>query len=175
MTKDVIAAIEERRSVRRFKPDPIPTATIGRLVDAARRAPSAGNIQPWHFTVVLNEHLRRVLAAAAYGQSFVAEAPVCVVVAAEPERSAARYGERGRNLYCLQDTAAAVENLLLAATAYGLGSCWVGAFDEEELRRILGLPKERRPVAIIALGYPAEEEKRERSLRRQEEVVEILT
>ena len=72
MTKDVIAAIEERRSVRRFKPDPVPAATIGRLLEAARRAPSAGNIQPWHFTVVLNERLRRGLAEA----GIEADAPV---------------------------------------------------------------------------------------------------
>lgn len=174
MTKDVISAIEERRSVRRFKPDPIPAATIGRLLEAARRAPSAGNLQPWHFTVVLNEGLRRDLAEAAHGQSFVADSPVCIVVSAEPERSAARYGERGRSLYCLQDTAAAAENLLLAATAYGLGSCWVGAFDEEAVRRVLGLAKGLRPVAIIALGHPAEEGGEENPLRGQEEVVEIL-
>ncbi|MDI3281532.1 MAG: nitroreductase family protein, partial [Bacillota bacterium] len=148
MTKDVLDAIRERRSIRRFKPSPIPDATLGRLVEAAALAPSAGNLQPWHFCVVKDEAVRRSLARAAGGQSFIAAAPVALVVCADPLRSASRYGRRGAELYCLQDTAAAVQNLLLAATAFGLGSCWVGAFDEELVARALGLPEHLRPVAI---------------------------
>lgn len=173
MTKDVIEAIKERRAVRSYRPEPVPEATIGRLIEAGRCAPSAGNLQPWHFTVVLNEEVRRNLAAASYGQEFLAEAPACLVVSAEPGRSAARYGERGANLYAIQDTAAAAENILLAATGYGLGTCWVGAFDEEAVRGAAGLGPELRPVALIALGYPGEEP-REDAVRSQEEVVSIL-
>ncbi|MGE5528399.1 MAG: nitroreductase family protein [Patescibacteria group bacterium] len=173
MTKDVIDAIKERRTIRKFAADPLPEATIGRLIEAARCAPSAGNIQPWHFSVVLNGEVRRRLAEAAHGQEFLGEAPVCVVVSAEPGRSAASYGRRGESLYCLQDTAAAVQNMLLAATGYGLGSAWVGAFDEEAVREAANLPESFRPVALVALGHPAEEGE-ETPLRAQEEVAEII-
>lgn len=157
MTKDVIAAIEERRSIREFEETPVPDATIGRLIESASLAPSAGNLEPWKFVVVKREDLRHALASAAYGQNFIEDAPVCIVVCAEPQRSAARYGERGANLYCIQDSAAAVQNILLTATAYGLGSCWVGAFDEARVRDILGLDPKFMPVAIIPIGYAATE------------------
>jgi len=172
VTKDVIDAIKERMSVRRFKPDPVPEVTIGRLLDAARLAPSAGNMQPWFFVVVIKEDLRRQLAKAA-GQSFLAEAPVCIVVCADPERSASRYGQRGRELYCIQDTAAAIENILLAATGYGLGTCWVGAFDEEAAAGILELEQNLRPVALIPIGYP-DQGKRPVPRRPLDEVVMVL-
>lgn len=157
MTKDVIAAIEERRSIRQFEDTNIPEATIGRLLESAHLAPSAGNLEPWKFVVVRQDDLKNRLVQAAHGQDFLASAPVCIVVCADPSRSASRYGERGADLYCLQDTAAATQNLLLTATAYGLGSCWVGSFDETEVREGLGLDENLRPVAIIPVGYPAEE------------------
>ncbi len=97
------------------------------------------------------------LAAAAYGQEFIAVAPVAIVVCADAEQSAQRYGQRGRDLYCLQDTAAAVEHILLAAVASGLGACWVGAFDERRAARVLNLPHRHRPVAILPIGKPAGE------------------
>jgi nitroreductase len=173
MTHDLIDAIKERHCVRRFKPDPVPEATIGRLIESARCAPSAGNIQPWHFIVVLNERVRQELASAAFGQNFVAEAPVCIVIVAEPHKSGVKYGGRGERLYCIQDTAACAQNILLAAVAYGLGACWVGAFDDDSVRDALGLPAELRPVVIIPVGYPAEEG-RARPTVRQEEVVEVV-
>lgn len=157
MTKDLIDAIKERRSIRAFEATLIPDATIGRLLESAHLAPSAGNLEPWKFIVVKDADLRRKVAAAAYDQDFIGEAPVCIVVCAEPERSAARYGHRGAELYCLQDTAAATQNILLTATAYGLGTCWVGSFDEDHVRQTLGLDRSLRPVAIIPVGYPAEE------------------
>jgi nitroreductase len=157
MTKDVIAAIEERRSVREFEAIPIPDATIGRLLESASLAPSAGNLEPWKFVVVKRDDLKQELAAAAFEQGFIETAPICIVVCAEPQRSASRYGERGANLYCIQDSAAAVQNILLTATAYGLGSCWVGAFDEARVNQILGLGPNFKPVAILPIGYAAEE------------------
>lgn len=172
MTKDVMDAIKERSSIRKFKPDPVPQATVGRLLEAAQLAPSAGNLQPWLFVVVLNEDLRRKLAKAA-GQPFIAGAPVCIVVCVEPERSASQYGRRGRELYCIQDTAAAIENILLAATGYGLGACWVGAFDEEETARILELEPGFRPVALVPIGYP-DQERRAVPRRPLDEVVRII-
>ena len=122
------------------------------LMEAMRWAPSGGNMQPWFFYVVTNEKAKSGLAKAAYGQSFLANAPVVFVVCADPEETARRYGERGRRLYSLQDTAASVENLLLAAVALGYGSCWVGAFDEEEVRAVLEIPEHLSPVAIVPVG-----------------------
>lgn len=152
---NIYDAIARRRSVRKFKPDPVPDDVINKLLEAARWAPSGGNIQPWFFYVVKDQTKRQQLAQDALGQRFLAEAPFCIVVCAEPQQSAGRYRERGAELYCLQDTAAAVQNIMLAALEEGLGSCWVGAFDEEKVRQTLVMPPNRRPVAIIPLGYPA--------------------
>jgi nitroreductase len=112
-------------------------------------------VQPWFFYVVRDANTRRALATAAFGQSFVAQAPVVIVVCAEPDRSAARYGDRGRDLYCLQDTANAITHMQLMAIDQGLGSCWVGAFDEMMAADVLSLPPTRRPVALIPIGRPA--------------------
>ncbi|MGE5235735.1 MAG: nitroreductase family protein [Acidobacteriota bacterium] len=148
---------EARFSCRRFlQQRAVPRATVEAILDAARWAPTAGGLEPWRFVVVTDAATRRNLASAAFNQSFLAEAPTVVVVCAVPEESARRYGERGRNLYCLQDTAAATENLMLAATACGLGSCWVGAFDEERTARLLELPGGWLPVAVVPLGEPAQ-------------------
>ena len=151
--RDVLAG---RFSCRSFEAVPVPRERIVELLEAAQGAPSAGNLQPWRFVVVTGAARRRALADAAFGQEFVAAAPVTVVVCAVPGESARTYGARGRDLYCLQDTAAATENLLLAATAAGLGGCWVGAFDEASVHRALGLEPGWRPVAIVPLGVPAE-------------------
>lgn len=147
---------ERRFSCRRFSDRAIGRDLIERLLEAAVLAPSGGNLQPWRFVIVLDPGRRHDLAAAAHGQSFVAAAPVVIAACAVPGESARTYGDRGRQLYCLQDTAAAVENLMLAATGEGLGACWVGAFDEAAATRALGLPAGWRPVALVPVGYPAE-------------------
>jgi len=149
---------ERRFSCRIFNTAPLDRETIEAVLEAARWAPNGGNLQPWRFVVVLDPNRRRAIAGAAYGQGFLAQAPVVIAVCAVPDESAAKYGPRGRELYCLQDTAAAAENILLAATNRGLGSCWVGAFDEQATARALELPVSWRPVALIALGRPAEAE-----------------
>ena len=154
---NVYKAIINRRSVRRFTPDPVPDAIVEKLLTAAYRAPSAGNIQPWFFYVVKNRCRREDLAQAALGQQFIATAPLCIVVCAEPDLSASVYRERGAKLYCLQDTAAAIQNLLLASVEHGLGTCWIGAFNEEQVLQILEIPPGRRPVAIVPVGYPADQ------------------
>lgn len=119
--------------------------------------------------VTASETLRR-LAAAAYGQSAVSEAPVVVVVCAVPDESARTYGDLGRELYCVQDTAAATQSLLLAATSEGLGSCWVGAFRRGEVARCLELPRSWWAVSLVPLGWPAEGEP-PRSRRPLDDVV----
>lgn len=148
--------IESRHSVRKFDPTrDVSDEEVERLLRAAIQAPSAGNRQPWHFYVVRDAETRNLLARAAFGQRFVAQAPLVIVVCAVPERSAARYGSRGTSLYCLQDTAAATEHILLAAVALGLGGCWVGAFDEAAASAALALDRSRRPVALLPIGKPA--------------------
>ena len=154
---DVFEAIKGRRSIRAFKNLDIPEETIERLIDAARWAPSAGNIQPWEFIIVRNPETKRKLAEAALNQTFIEEAPVVIVVCADHERSSRGYGSRGATLYCIQDTAAAIQNIHLAATALKLGTCWIGAFREEPVKKTLGIPDGLRPVAIIPVGHPAEQ------------------
>lgn len=153
---DVFDAIRGRRSVRTFKPDPIPEKDLEKILDAGRLAPSAGNCQPWEFVIVKDEEIKEKLVHAALGQSFLSEAPVVVVVCANVPRTERRYGRRGAELYCIQDTAAAVQNINLAAYALGYGTCWVGAFDEEAAAKAIKVPPKVRPVAIIPIGRPGE-------------------
>lgn len=170
---DLWKAIEGRYSVRDFVPTEVSESTVQRILEAAIRAPSAGNRQPWHFIVVRYAEMKRELAAAAGGQDFVGSAPVVIVVCADAERSATRYGDRGRELYCLQDTAAATEHILLAATALGLGGCWVGAFDEQAAARALALPGHLRPVAMVPIGQPAMPQGERRQRRPLSEVTSL--
>lgn len=152
---DLFEAIKSRRSVRAFTREDVSEEEVEKLIDAARWAPSAGNIQPWEFIVVRKPEIKRRLSIAALHQAFIEEAPVVIVVCANQLRSGRGYGARGVNLYCLQDTAAATQNMLLAACALGLATCWVGAFREEEAKKVLNPPEGVRPVAIIPVGHPA--------------------
>jgi nitroreductase len=155
---DIFEAIEKRRSVRSFAVDKeVAEEIIEEILRCGCLAPSAGNVQPWRFIVVRDTELKRALAAAALGQDFVAKAPVVIVVCADLSAHSLSYGQRGVELYSIQDTAAAAQNMLLAATALGLGTCWVGAFREEEAARVLGLVKDMRPLALILVGYEAGE------------------
>jgi nitroreductase len=149
-------AIKGRRSVRAFKRQDVPEETVEKLIDAARHAPSSGNIQPWEFVVVRNLEVKRKLARAALNQPFVEEAPLVIVVCANERRSSMGYGSRGKTLYCIQDTAAATQNILLTAYSLGLGACWIGAFNEDEAKLALNAPEGIRPVAIVPVGYPDE-------------------
>ncbi|KAA0007449.1 MAG: nitroreductase family protein [Thermoplasmata archaeon] len=153
---EVKEAIEKRRSIRKYKSKDVELSIVGKLLYYANLAPSAGNLQARDFIIVDDKELKKKIARAAYNQEFVEEAPVLVVFCANLKRIAP-YGERGKNLYCIQDVAAAIQNFLLAALDEGLATCWVGAFDENEVSRLLGLPSEVRPVAIITLGYGDEE------------------
>ncbi len=167
--------VKDRRSIRGYATDKdVPPETVERLLEAAIAAPSAGNRQPWHFIVVRRPEMKRRLAEAAFGQGFVAQAPLVIVVCAVPEQSAARYGRRGSELYCLQDTAAAVENILLGVTALGLGACWVGAFDEEAAARALDLAGDMRPVAMVPIGHPTERFSHRTSRRSLKQVTTFI-
>jgi len=172
---DFWQAVETRHSIRQYDAArDVPQKLVKQMLRAAILAPSAGNRQPWRFIIVRRPEVKEALALAAFGQGFVSQAPVVLAVCAEPERSAARYGERGTDLYCLQDTAAAVEHILLGAAALGLGSCWVGAFDEGQAAEALNLPGGLRPVALIPIGYPAREPAGRRPRRPFDEVVDII-
>ena len=149
----LLKAIQGRRSIRTFKQQDVPEETVEKLIDAARHAPSAGNIQPWEFVIVRKQDIKEKLAQAAH-QAFVEKAPVVIVVCANEDRSSMGYGIRGQTLYCIQDTAAATQNILLTAYSLGLGTCWVGAFNENEAKNALKTPKGIRPVAMIPVGYP---------------------
>jgi nitroreductase len=167
---DVFEAITNRRSIRAFKTTEIPDETIDKLIEAAQSAPSAGNIQPWEFIVIRKQETKHKLAEAALNQAFIEEAPVVVVACANEDRSAQRYGQRGKTLYCLQDTAAAIQNINLAAHALGLGTCWIGAFNEDKARQILNTPAGIRPIAIVPIGNP-NEFPQPRKKRLMEEIV----
>jgi len=153
---DILEAILERRSIRTFRPEPIPEKLLTQILEAARWSPSAGNCQARDIIVVKDLGIRRQLSEAALGQDFIEKAPINLVVCASPERSAWRYGDRGRNLHCILDAAASIENILLATHALGLGACWVGAFHDSLVSQILKLPRSMRPLAIIPVGYPDE-------------------
>jgi len=152
---DFIELSQSRGSVRSFTDQAIPKEELVKLLEAARSAPSAGNCQPWYFYVISEKALRTEIVQKTCPQAFILAAPVLLVVCADIKRSERRYGKRGRDLYCVQDTAAAIQNILLCAESMGLGACWCGAFDEDKLSKILRLKKEMRPVAIIPVGYPA--------------------
>ena len=148
--------IEERHSVRAFEEREVERARLATVLHAARRAPSAGNLQAYRVAVARTPSLRRRLARAALDQDFVAQAPVILVFLADSPASGVKYGRRGETLYAIQDAAIACAYAQLAACDAGLGSCWVGAFREEEVRAALGVGQDLRPVALLPLGYPAE-------------------
>ena len=150
--------LTKRRSVRSYKSQPVEEDKLRRIFEAANIAPSAGNLQAYKVHVVRDQAKRNVLAQAAYGQGFIAEAPVSLVFCADPERSAQKYGKRGSELYCLQDATIAGTFAMLAAVDLGLATVWVGDFDEKKVQEVLGV-KSIRPVAIFSLGYASEEPK----------------
>lgn len=148
--------VAKRRSVRHFNTRLAVTEDdIRALLEAAVRAPSAGNIQPWRFFVLTTDEARTQLAAA-IGQKWATSAPAVIVVCVDPRPCFARYGDRGESLYAVQDTAAATHAILLAAVDRGLASCWIGAFDEEAVRDAIGATKPITPVAVLPIGYSAE-------------------
>ncbi|MEM7815647.1 MAG: nitroreductase family protein [Candidatus Aenigmatarchaeota archaeon] len=152
---ETIECISSRASIRSFKTDDIPENVLKAVIGAAVQAPSAGNVQDWEFIIVRNSETKRLLSEAAFGQDFISKAPVVIVICSDLKSISSAYGERGKNLYSIQDTAAAAQNMMLAACDLGLGTCWVGAFDEEMVRKILSIPSHIRPLVIIPIGYPA--------------------
>jgi len=142
---EVLEAIRARRSVRSYSPEPVPDEVVSRLLEAARLAPSAMNYQPWRFVVVRSKEKKERIARSGVFGRFVSRAPVLIVAC----------GDTGSRYY-VHDTCIALEHVVLAATAEGLGSCWVVSFDERTVRELLKIPEGFRVVAIASIGYPAE-------------------
>ncbi len=151
---DILKAVRERRSIRDFQKREISKDLVDKLIDALIWAPSAGNLQARKFYFIKDENIKKKIAAAALKQHFIAEAPL-VVIGCTDSRIAYKYGDRGVNLYSIQDVACSLMGMMLVAHENGLGSAWVGAFHEDIVSNILKLPGYLRPVAIVSIGYPS--------------------
>ncbi|MFC1850410.1 nitroreductase family protein [candidate division CSSED10-310 bacterium] len=150
-------AIQGRRSIRAFETrKSVQKEVMTAILESAILAPTGGNAQPWHFFVLEQPEIKLKLVRAALKQKFIAQGTFVVVVCIDEQQAYSTYRDRGVGLYSIQDTAAAIQNMLLTAYSFGLGSCWVGAFSEEQVSFCLELPHNLRPVAIIPFGYPAE-------------------
>ncbi len=152
---DALECIATRRSIRKFLDIPVEFEKVGNVLDAGRFAPSAGNLQDWKFILVTEEKMRQEVAKACVEQYWLATAPIIIIVCTEPERTKRFYGRSGEK-YSIQNGAAVVQNMLLAAHAEGLGSCWIGAFEDEAIKRIFNIPDDVFVQAIVPLGYPDE-------------------
>jgi nitroreductase len=148
----VLEVIKARGSIRSYKDKPIPKQVLLDVLEAARMAQSAANRQPWEFIVVTDRAIRKKLVQAAGNQSFVGEAATVVVCLANPEESASVGPFEG----FLIDLAIAIENMVLTAWDLGIGSCWIGAYNEEKLKELLDVPRNLRVTSLLTLGYPDE-------------------
>jgi nitroreductase len=152
---ELYEAIESRYSVRAYQDKAVEQDRLDRVLGAARLAPSGSNRQPWKFVVVRDADTRKKLVAACCDQAFVGQAPVVIAgVGLAPDRS----------MHCdvpgdPVDVAIAMEHIALAATAEGLGTCWIGAFHQDPVRELLGVPKDAKVIEVMTLGYPADEPK----------------
>ena len=157
---DYFEVVERRYSTRAYIEKEVEMDKLEKILTSIAKAPSAGNLQAFRVYLVKSAGTRSQLASAALGQDFIAQAPLALVFCAIAARSQVRYGQRGASLYCVQDATIACTFAMLAATALGLDSVWVGAFDEQQVRRIVGAPTGQRPVSILVLGYGAEPHER---------------
>lgn len=149
-------AILTRRSIRKYKRVKIEPEKIGMILEAGRAAPSAGNLQNWIFILVDEEHKRKIISEACFEQYWMFEAPLHIIICSKPREAERYYGIRGERLYSVQNCAAVAQNMMLMAHDQGLGSCWIGAFDEEKIKDTFSIPKEARPQVILTIGYANE-------------------
>lgn len=164
---DVMDAIRHRYSVRNYRDRRVEPDKLERILEAARLAPSASNRQEWRFVVVQDADTRQRLMKAAKNQAFVGEAPVVIACCAATDSHVMTCGQ---TCYPI-DVAIAIEHMALAATAEGLGTCWIGAFYEDQAKEILGIPKGVRVVELLALGYPASPAPASKDRLRLDEIV----
>lgn len=150
--------LQKRRSVRKFQKKDVPEETIREILKLAQLAPSAGNLQAYRVRIVKSDEEKEKLKDATFGkQESITSAPVVLVICACPEESAEKYGERGEELYSIQDATIFASYFQLVLASMNLASVWVGAFSEEEVRNVLSLPENLRPVIMLPFGQPAEE------------------
>ena len=161
---ELMEAIRRRRSIRKYKPDPVAQEDIDYILEAARLAPSWANTQCWHFIVVTDEDIKQELAR--QGMPWADKSPVVIVACADPEKP----GAKGDIPNYLVDIGITMEHLILAATERGLGTCWIGGFNEAPIREVLGVPENIRVVAMTTLGY-ADQDPDARSRKSLEEIV----
>jgi len=160
--------MKSRRSVRKYKNDTIPDQVLTQVLEATRIAPSGKNLQPWKFIIVRKREKREKLAVASNNQSFVAQAPVVIVACGFPDMCYQNQGSYMKSWPI--DVSIALDHLMLMAREQGLGTCWIGAFKEDEVKRILSIPDEVRVVALTPLGYP-DEEPRGRGRKKLGEII----
>ncbi len=153
---DPLWVLRERRNVRSFSNVPVSKDLVVKILEFARFAPSSGNAQPWKVYITEDPEKKKLLSRYSHGQGNVSQAPWVIVITTVPGRSVEKRGKRGKRPYAIQDTAAFATYIMLAAKAYNLDTCWVGEFDEEKVREVIGAPSEERPVVIIPIGYSEE-------------------
>jgi len=149
---DVFEAIRSRRSIRKYLDRPVEEETLKQILEAGRLAPSANNRQEWRFVVVQHPETRQKLSRAACNQSFVAEAPVVIACCSVESDKVMTCGQPAYTI----DVSIAIDHMTMAAAALGLGTCWIGAFSEDQVREILRIPDSIRIVELLILGYPGE-------------------
>ena len=143
----LVDVVLSRRSIRKYEQKKIPSEVLGKILEAGRKAPSAANRQPWHFIVVTDDAIKLELSKGLFNKH-IKKSPVTIVGCADQ-------GFVNRK-WSIVDTTIALQNMVIAAWAVGVGSCWVGDFKEEKVRRLLNIPNKWKVVALISLGYPAE-------------------
>ena len=147
---DVFDAISQRSSVRVYKVTDVEEDKLKKILEAARLSPSASNRQDWKFIIVRDKETKKKLANAAFSQSFIGEAPIVIVACGTEPKAFMACGQPVSTV----DVSIACSFIILQAYELGLGTCWIGAFEEDEVKKILEIPKEVRPVAMTPLGYP---------------------
>lgn len=158
---DFDEVVRKRKMIREYQQDSqIPTEIINKLLKNAHRSPSAGHTQVQEYIVVIDPITKKKLCQASLGQSQVEDASVLIIVCANTSRSVSRYGKRGTDFYSIIDGAFASMIILLSAVNEGIGASFIGAFEDNRIVKILGLPVHVKPIGIIALGYPAEKPER---------------
>ena len=166
---DVFEAIEKRRSIRNYESTPVPEEKLLKILEAARLAPSAGNQQPRHFIVVTDAEKRKALSGGVFAK-FLKQTPVVIAACGDEKASPDWYAV---------DVTIAVENMVLAATEEGLGTCWIGSFDENQVRAVLKIPKNLRVIVLLAVGYPSDKEgvmsKVLRAVRKRKPLEELVS
>jgi nitroreductase len=151
---DVLEAIKGRRSIRQYKTDFVSDEMLEKILDAAHWAPSAGNIQPWKFIVIRDKKILELVRKVSPG--YLGEAPLAILVCSDIEKESKEGGKLGKDYLSIADCSMAVENMVLAAYAMGLGTCIVKSFSEIAIREILEIPEGIQPELLVVIGYPAQ-------------------